>query len=239
MSYKPPYQVLGRKRRKGSKGGGRNWGAILSWALSIALVISGLYLVGAWAFGGGIGSISLFASDTPAPTITLTPSNTPTASITPTPTIETTPTASAPFLYTVALGDTLSGLADQFQVDFILIMILNGLNNSSVLVPGTQFIIPNPDMEIPEPTPLPTGLPRGFEIEYLVLPGDNLALIANKFLSTEEEIIEANDLEDPNSLFVGQLLIVPINLVTPTPGPSPTPTSQFSPTPSFTATPTP
>jgi LysM repeat protein len=232
MSYKPPYQVLGRKRRKG---GGRNWGAILMWALSIAFTVSGLYLVGAWAFGGGIGSISLFASDTPTPTITLTPSNTPTItltpSITPTPTTESTPTAEAPFLYTVALGDTLSDLADRFQVDFIIIMILNGLNNSSVLVPGTQLIIPNPDMEIPEPTPLPTGLPRGFEIEYLVLPGDNLAIIANKFLSTEEEIIDANDLEDPNSLFVGQLLIVPVNLVTPTPGPSPTPTSQSSPTP--------
>lgn len=238
MSYKPPYQVLGRKRRKGK---GLNWGPILMWALSIALVLSGLYLVVGWAAGGS--GFSLFATDTPTPTITLTPSNTPTASltpsITPTGTPDFTPTASAPFLYTVALGDTLSGLADRFQVDFILIMILNGLNNESVLVPGTQLIIPNPDMEIPEPTPLPTGLPRGFEIEYLVLPGDNLAIIANKFLSTEEEIIEANDLDDPNSLFVGQLLIVPINLVTPTPGPSPTPTSQFSPTPSLTATPTP
>lgn len=239
MSYKTPYQTLKRRRGKG-----RNLGPMFSWGLAAVLVLGGLFLIYSWASAGGLGSIPFLASETPTPT-PVTPTNTPTITFTPTitatPTLETTPTASAPFLYTVGLGDTLSVLAERFQVDFILIMILNGLNNESILLPGQELIIPNPDMEIPEPTPLPTGLPRGFEIEYLVRPGDILAEIANRFLSTEDAIIEANELENPNQLFVGQLLVVPINLVTPTPGPSPTPTSQFSPTPSAspTLTPTP
>lgn len=236
MSYKPPYQTLNtRRRRKG------NFGMIVMWALSGLLVLGGLYLIIAWFSGGGLGAISLFASDTPTPTMTLTPSNTPTISLTPTisetPTLTGTVTASAPFLYTVELGDTISSIAEKFQVEFIVVMALNGLNNDSVLLAGEQIIIPNPDMELPEPTPLPEGLRRGTEIEYLVLPGDTLADIASRFLSTEEEIIDANDLDNPNSIFVGQLLLVPVNLVTAIPTPSITATSAESATPTATATP--
>jgi LysM repeat protein len=86
-------------------------------------------------------------------------------------------------------------------------------------------------MEIPTPTPLPEGLPRAFEIDYLVLPGDTLAAIAAQFASTEDAIIEANDLDNPNQIFEGQLLKVPIRLVTPTPGPSPTSPASATPTP--------
>jgi LysM repeat protein len=77
-------------------------------------------------------------------------------------------------------------------------------------------------MPVPTPTLLPAGLGRGDEIQYFVLRGDTLAAIAAEFYSTEDAIIEANDLADSNSIFVGQLLIVPVNLITPTPGPSPT-----------------
>ena len=222
MSYKSPYQTLSKRRR------GRNLGPVFSWGLAAVLVLGGLFL-GARGFLGdkGLGAIPFLASDTPTPTITATP------------TVDFTPTASAPFLYTVGSGDTLTALAERFQVDFILIMILNGLNNSSVLLPGEELIIPHPDMEIPEATALPEGIRRGTEVEYLVRPGDNLALIADQFLSTEDAIIEANELENPNQLFVGQLLLVPVNLVTATPGPSPTPTSEVSPTPEASATPTP
>jgi LysM repeat protein len=115
-------------------------------------------------------------------------------------------------------------------------MLLNGLNNDSVLSVGQVLIIPDPNMPVPTPTLLPAGLGRGDEIQYFVLRGDTLAAIAAEFYSTEDAIIEANDLLDPNSIFVGQLLIVPVNLITPTPGPSPTP--QGTPPPN-TLTPTP
>jgi LysM repeat protein len=78
-------------------------------------------------------------------------------------------------------------------------------------------------MDFPTPTPLPPNLRRGAEIEYFVMPGDSIKIIAEKFLSTVEDIIEANELDDPNAIFPGQILIVPYRMITPTFGPSPTP----------------
>ena len=225
MSYKLPYTVLKSGRGRGKS----RYGFLAMGGLSLLLIAGGLYVTTTWVSAGGPGA--LFPSDTPTPSITPTPSNTPTITMTPTETAPpSTPTASAPFLYSVELGDTLVSIADKFDVDFIIIMLLNGLNNDSVLFVGQEMIIPDPNMEIPSPTPIPEGLPRGFEIEYFVLPGDTLAGIASRFLSTEDAIIQANDLENPDQVFVGQILLVPINLITITPGPSPTPLGTTAPT---------
>ena len=222
MSYKPPYTFI-----KTGKSG-RNLLLVGLGLLTLILTVGGLYILFHWFSAGGLGSIALFASDTPTPTITPTASNTPTItptpSITPTLTLEPSATASVPFLYTVALDDTLSSIAEKFDVEFIIIMALNGLNNDSVLFAGQDLIIPDPNTGLPNPTAIPDGLSRGTEIDYLVLPGDTLASIAEQFLSIEEDIIEANELENSNLIFVGQLLKIPINLITATPGPSPTPT---------------
>jgi len=67
------------------------------------------------------------------------------------------------------------------------------------------------------PTPLPEGLPLGTKIEYTVQSGDTLAVIAATFNSTVDDILDENELEDPNSIFVGQILVVRVNLVTPVP----------------------
>jgi len=229
MSYKPPYTFL-----KTGKSGRNLLLASLS-LLAVVLTVGGLYVMFNWFSAGGLGSFAIFASDTPTPTITQTASNTPTITTTPTitgtHTLEPSATASVPFLYTVALDDTLSSIAERFDVEFIIIMALNGLNNNSVLFVGQDLIIPDPNTGLPNPTALPGGLPRGAEIDYLVLPGDTLASIAAQFLSTEEEIIDANELENSNLIFVGQLLKVPINLITPAPGPSPTPIGSASATP--------
>ncbi|HLE73375.1 MAG TPA: LysM peptidoglycan-binding domain-containing protein [Anaerolineales bacterium] len=229
--YDPPYTLLksGRGRR-----GRRNLGFYLLAVLSVLLIAAGLFFTGSWVSAGG--PAALFPSDTPTPTLTYTPSTTPTITSTPTLTpIPATPTASAPFSYLVISDDTITSIATKFGLDPvtgpIVIMLLNGLNNDSLLSVGQELIIPNPDMEIPTPTALPDNLRRGDEIDYFVLPGDTVAAIALEFFSTVDAIINANDLPDPNAIFAGQLLKVPVNLVTPTPGPS------LTPQPSATATP--
>ncbi len=231
MTYKPPYRLLKSARGRSGK---HRIGRYMLGGLSLLLLAAGLYTTTTWVTAGGIGH--LFPSDTPTPSITPTASLTPT--ITNTPTINT-PTASAPFLYTIELGDTISTIAEKFNVDFIIIMVLNGLDNESALgiQVGDQLVIPNPDMEIPQPTALPANLRRGDEILYLVLPGDTLDSIANEFLSTIDDILAQNDLENPNQIFVGQLLTIRVFLVTATPGPSPTPQGTPAPTSGATATP--
>ncbi|MCW5874040.1 MAG: LysM peptidoglycan-binding domain-containing protein [Anaerolineales bacterium] len=234
MTTRGPYKLLTRGR---GRGGRSNIFAYVLGALALLLVAGGCYTTYSWYAGGGIGGI--FPSDTPTPTITLTPSLTPTVTETPTETaIPSSPTASAPFLYQVASGDTISSIADQFGVDYIIIMILNGLNNSSVIQVGQELIIPDPNMDFPEPTPLPENLRRGDEILYLVLPGDSLALIAERYLSTVADILTQNGLDNANNIFVGQLLTIRVMLITPTPGPSPTPLGTTGPIPTVTPSPT-
>ncbi len=57
----------------------------------------------------------------------------------------------------------------------------------------------------PTETPYPTQLPRA----YTVKSGDTLAEIARRFDLSLEELVEANNLADPNRLEVGQELVLP------------------------------
>ena len=84
---------------------------------------------------------------------------------------------------------------------------------------GDEILIPPPGTERPTPTLLPENIPPGTRIEYSVQPGDTLAAIALKFNTTVEDIIERNeDLdEDANVIYVGQVLEIRVNLVTPAP----------------------
>ena len=61
---------------------------------------------------------------------------------------------------------------------------------------------------VAQPTATPrTGTPSGER--YTVQPGDTLAAIAAEYGVTVESIIEANNLQNPDLLSVGQILIIP------------------------------
>ena len=53
------------------------------------------------------------------------------------------------------------------------------------------------------PSPTPAGI-------YVVQPGDTLSSLAEDFGTTVEEIMAANGLTDPNTLALGQVLIIPV-----------------------------
>jgi nucleoid-associated protein YgaU len=46
-------------------------------------------------------------------------------------------------------------------------------------------------------------------VEYIVEEGDNLHTIADQFEVTGEEILKANNIDNPDLLFVGQKLQIP------------------------------
>ncbi len=200
---------------------------------SIGLVVVGLIVLIVYLTSGANAPLSgMFATDTPTPTLTYTPTSTSiptsTATITETATITFTPTPSEPFPYTVVEGDSLAVIVDKYglgDTGIKLILYLNPFNpetgggvdpTTQIVYPGLVLLLPFPGMPLPTPTPIPADLPRGTEIEYVVELGDTLAGIAAKFNSTEDAVIEANNIENANSLFAGQLLVVPINLVTAT-----------------------
>ena len=81
----------------------------------------------------------------------------------------------------------------------------------------------------PEPslTPIPEG-PLTYPVEagdtltsiadeFGVDPGDTLESIAAQFNSTADAIAKRNEIEDTNAIGIGQILLVPVNIATPTP----------------------
>ena len=213
---------------------------------ALLLIAIGVVIVVYWFLGDSRPSISLFPTDTATPsstptatsTGTATPSPTNTPTVTNTPTITLTPTASGPFIYQVEEGDNLWAIAEKFGVDLLAIITLNNLDpaNPAIQV-GDKLTIPGPDTELPTPTPLPSDLPRGSKIDYQIQLGDSILAIALKFNSTVESIKEENQIENENEIFVGQVITVRANLVTPVPTDTPEPTAGPG-TPAATATPT-
>ena len=234
-----------RKRRQQSS-------IIFVYGVAGLLILAGLALVVIWLTGPSKPLSGLFATETPTPTLTFTPTTTSTvtvtSTVTETATLTPTATPSAPFLYTVQEGDSLSAIVEKNNLGddgIALILLLNpysadagtGIDPATQSIyPGQQIFIPNPDLKLPTATPIPSNLARGTLINYQVQPGDSLAGIASKFNSTVDDIVKTNSLTDANSIFAGQQLKIPVNLVTPTATRPPTSTPR---TPVAPGTPTP
>ena len=118
--------------------------------------------------------------------------------ITPSPTLSPiqmlTPEADGNYYHTVQSGETLSWIADLYDVPLADLMAWNGLNNTSVIHPGQKLLLlvtppPTPTAtQTPSPTaiafspspsmtqPLPTGTPAATEAEPSHGPGLGLIL---------------------------------------------------------------
>jgi len=247
MSDKSPYDAIAAYKRR------QRYIPTIMAVLAVILVSAGLFFLWLWFSGRSLSGFSLAPAPTPVPaattrpTVTLIPTRTPAPTETIPPTLQFSPTALIPFPVTVQAGDTLVGLAELFGLDpeigVLLIWDYNGWEPGHIIQPGDTVIIPHPDAELFTPTAIATGLPAGTEILYRVLPGDSLGSIAEEFLSTIEAIIEANDLDNPDAIGIGDWLFVPINLVTPVATDTPTvgapPSITPFPTPTQTPSPSP
>ncbi len=56
-------------------------------------------------------------------------------------------------------------------------------------------------------------------MQYVVQAGDTLFAIAQRFGTTVDAIVRANNIQDPNNIFVGQVLTIPTGAAQPTPKP--------------------
>lgn len=218
----------------------QQWGPFLIGAAAVLLVVVGIFIV-VFSVTNNPGKplLPFLASKTPTPTSTstptpvtptLTPTNTATETMTPT--ITLTPTASGPFEYVVQAGDTCYALAAKFNTDLQVLITLNeptyGVN--CIISPGGKILIPPPGAQLPTSTPVDLAklakgsIYKGYKIES----GDNLGIIAEKFNSTIDAIMKQNKIEDANSIQLGQLIDIPVNIATPVPTAvvhTPTPTA--------------
>jgi LysM repeat protein len=224
-----PQDVIEAYRKKRQQ---RSQRVMVLFIVAAVLLIGGFTAVIIWLTGDGAPQFSLFATDTPTPTVTFTvtptftPTSTPTVTPTetPTPTVTITPTQAGPFIYEVAEGDSCWAIAVKFQVDPLTLITINNLDPTCPIRIGDKLTIPGPDTTLPTGTPVPSNLPRGTEIQYRVQTGDTLGTIAVAYNSTVEAIKAKNNIQNENEILVGMTLIVPVNLVTPVPTNTPTST---------------
>lgn len=95
-------------------------------------------------------------------------------------------------IYTVAQGDTVSGIAARFGITINTILWANDLENVDAIRPGDQIFI------------LPVA---GFS--YVVQAGDTIDSIAAKYKSAKEKIIAFNELPANGELTVGEKITIP------------------------------
>ena len=73
---------------------------------------------------------------------------------------------------------------------------------------GQTMPTPAPTLT-PAPTELPPGPPTPTPVVHVVQSGESLTLIAKQYGVTVDAIVKANQLPDPDSIYVGQSLIIP------------------------------
>lgn len=116
---------------------------------------------------------------------------------TPEPTPEPTPTPET--TYTVKSGDTLSVIAQKYDVTVQAIATENNITNINLIYVGQVLVIPG---TTPEPTPTP-------DVTYTVKSGDTLWAIATNYGVTIQAIAVENDISNVNYIYVGQVLVIP------------------------------
>lgn len=108
--------------------------------------------------------------------------------------------AVAPVTHIVQPGETLSSIAIAYGVDPAALASANNLTNRNLVRVGQELVIPG----ITEREALEA---RG--TRHTVLTGENLSQIAQRYGVTVEQILAVNGLDDPNTILVGQELLIP------------------------------
>ncbi|WP_078146071.1 LysM peptidoglycan-binding domain-containing protein [Exiguobacterium sp. HVEsp1] len=106
--------------------------------------------------------------------------------------------------YTVKSGDTLYSIARTYGVTVSALAAANNITNYSLIYVGQVLIIPTTTVTPPTTT-----------VKYTVKSGDTLYKIATMYNTTVAKIAAANNITNVNSIYVGQVLVIPGTTITP------------------------
>lgn len=67
-----------------------------------------------------------------------------------------------------------------------------------------------PEQTVPTTTVSPTTVPAKTEVTHVIREGDILTAIAEQYGVTVEDLCRVNGIEDPNLIYVGETLIIPV-----------------------------
>ena len=104
-------------------------------------------------------------------------------------------------LYKVQLGDTLSEIAEKYNTTVSHLVQINDIKNPNLIYVGEIITIScnhnnsiNSDNSINK------------EITYTIQSGDTLSSIASRFDTTVSNLVELNDIQNPNLIYAGDIL---------------------------------
>lgn len=131
--------------------------------------------------------------------------------------------------YIVQRGDNLYRISLRFNTTVAALVAANNITNPSLIYVGQVLIIPTgggttppPSQPPGQPNPQP---PTGGTTTYVVVRGDNLSRIAQRFGSSVAAIAAANNIANPSLIYAGQVLVIPLGGTTPPPSGGSTPPS--------------
>ena len=99
--------------------------------------------------------------------------------------------------YVVQNGDTLSKIASRFDTTVQYLARINGIKNPNLIYTGQVLKIESSGSSVQGSSTTST---------YVVRAGDTLSSIALRFDTTVNNLIDLNDIANPNLIYVGQVL---------------------------------
>lgn len=114
--------------------------------------------------------------------------------------------------YTVKSGDTLSGIASQYNTTVNQIISLNQLSNPNLIYVGQVLKLKNSQTTNSSSSSSSTAAMTAGT--YTVKAGDTLSAIASRYSTSSSTLASLNSLSNPNLIYVGQVLKVSANAST-------------------------
>lgn len=109
--------------------------------------------------------------------------------------------------YTVKAGDTLSGIANNYQTTVNTLARLNNLANPNLIYVGQRLLVQQAATPSqPQPTTPSTSTTTA--ATYTVKAGDTLGQIAANHQTSVNQLVQLNKLANPNLIYVGQALTI-------------------------------
>ncbi len=120
--------------------------------------------------------------------------------------------AQTPTTHTVAAGENLYRIGLKYGMSWVTLAQINKLTNPNDIKVGQVLQLSSATTPVAEPTPSPLT-----ETTYTVRRGDTLFRIGLAYGISWVQIAEANGIVNPNQIFAGQVLKIPVKAAGPAP----------------------
>jgi len=108
-----------------------------------------------------------------------------------------------PLSVLVEVGDSLSKIAKRYDTTTEILAAINGICDVNQIYVGQKILLAGAGSETDDGVD-----PEPISVTVIVEAGDSLSKIAKQYDTTVDDLMVANDITDPNLVFVGQELVV-------------------------------